>query len=194
MTLLAGLTRRAEKLYRRRNGARIGMEGDRENLPQTGKLRSHKPSRSRPDVAIDTFHPRVRRILIGLKLGGHHGMTSRPAETRRIHVLHAPVGCGPKNEQVDQGGQKNPLESAPHYGQAEIDGGEHSRQSSAFAQTSPPEPYAKGDQEQAEYEDARKDQKDQQTDVRVRRPRQEHFIEPESDGGKRRACGNHGAR
>ena len=62
------------------------------------------------------------------------------------------------------------------------------------AQTSPPEPDAKGDQQQAKYEDARKDQKDQKSNIRMRRPRQEDVIEPESDGGKRRARRDHGAR
>src|SRR5208283_969574 len=74
VTLLTGLARRAEMLYRRRNGARISVERYREDLAQTGKLRAHKPRCSRPDVARDTVHPRVGRILIGRKLGIHHGV------------------------------------------------------------------------------------------------------------------------
>src|SRR5208282_886020 len=57
VTLLTGLARRPEVLYGRRNGARISVKRYREDLPQTGKLRSHKPRRARSDVARDTLHP-----------------------------------------------------------------------------------------------------------------------------------------
>src|SRR5580658_4962878 len=51
VTLFTGFTRRAEVLYRRRNGARIVVERYHENLPRTGNLRPHKPPRSGPDMA-----------------------------------------------------------------------------------------------------------------------------------------------
>ena len=59
------------------------------SAPECGGLEAggNSADPARPDVAGDTVHPRVGRILIGRVLGIHHGVTSLPAEFRRIHVL-----------------------------------------------------------------------------------------------------------
>jgi hypothetical protein len=77
---------------------------------------------------------------------------------------------------------------------SQVDGGENLRQLTSLEQTSPPEPDAKWNQQQTEYKNAREDQKDQKAYIRMRGPRQENVIEPEGDGGERRARGDHGAR
>jgi hypothetical protein len=51
-----------------------------------------------------------------------------------------------------------------------------------------------GNQQQAEYKNPREDQNDQKANIRMRRPRQEDVIEPEGNGGKRRARRDRGAR
>src|SRR5208282_1873135 len=92
------------------------------------------------------------------------------------------------------GSQAYVFQSAPHHGQPQIDGGENPRHFAAREQTPSPEPDAKWNQQQAEYKNAGKDQKDQKADIGMRRPGQEDFIEPEGDGGKRRARRDHGSR
>ena len=68
------------------------------------------------------------------------------------------------------------------------------RQCPAPAQTSSPQPDTERNQQQAKYKNAREDQKNQKANIRMRRPRQEDVIEPEGDGGERRARRDHGAR
>src|SRR6266581_2756243 len=60
VTVLTSLTRRAKVLYRRRNWTRICVQCHRENLPDTRKLRSHKPWRPRPNMALRTSNMRMR--------------------------------------------------------------------------------------------------------------------------------------
>jgi len=99
VALLAGFARRTKILYRRWYRPRIGVEGHRNHLAQTGKLRLYKPPGSRSNVTLDASHPRVGRILIGGVLRVHHGVTGLAAEIHRIHILHAAVGSGPDNQE-----------------------------------------------------------------------------------------------
>ena len=90
--------------------------------------------------------------------------------------------------------QGHPLKSTAHHGQSQVDGGKDSRQFPGLEQTSSAQPYAQWNQQQAEYKNARQDQIDQNANVRMRWPRQDDVIKPESDGGKRRTRGQHGTR
>ena len=87
-------------LYRRRDGARIGMSGDHINLPQAGQFGSHHPGQPRANVAVHASHVRMRRNVVRSILG-KHDVTSRSAESCRIQVLHAAVGGGSNDEKID---------------------------------------------------------------------------------------------
>ena len=127
----------------------------------------------------------IRRVF-----GCHDGVTSRATEGGGVHVLDAAVRSRANNQEVDDGGEADPLQGTAHHGQAQVDGGENSRQFPAHPQTSPSEPDADRNQQQAQHKDSREDQKNQKTDVRMRRPGQEDVIEPEGNGGERRARGD----
>src|ERR1039457_2801557 len=185
MTLLAGFTRRAQVLYRRRNRTRISMESYGDDLAQAGEFRPDKTTCSRADVTLDASYPRVRRILVGGVLGVHHGVAGFAAEVRRIHILNPAVRGGTENQDIQQRRHGNVLQRAPYHGQAQIDGREDLRQRPASAQTSAPEPNTNWNQEQAEYKNAGKDQIDEKTNIRVRRSGQENVIKPERQYGER---------
>ncbi|MGA9389104.1 MAG: hypothetical protein WBV69_01535 [Candidatus Sulfotelmatobacter sp.] len=52
---------------------------------------------------------------------------------------HATVACCTGDEQIENSRQDRPLEGSPHYGQAQIDGGERLRQLPTGAQISRPQ-------------------------------------------------------
>src|SRR5208283_4174080 len=113
MALFAGLARRAKILHRRWNGTRVSMEGHGHDLPQTRKLRPHKPSCSRADMAFDASYAGVGRILVRRVFRGHHSVTGSSAETGRIHVLDAAIRRRRDNEKVERGRKCDPLQSTP---------------------------------------------------------------------------------
>jgi hypothetical protein len=61
-------------------------------------------------------------------------------------------------------------------------------------ESSPPQPDTKWNQKQTENKKSGKDQKEQDSDVRMGRSWQEDFIKPESNRGKCCAGGDRGAR
>src|SRR5580700_8687986 len=170
VTLFAGLAGGTEVLYRRRDGARIPMSGDHVNLPQAVDFGSHHPGQPRANVAVHTSYMRVWGNMVGGILGKHN-VTGGSAEIRRIQVLHAAVGCGSNDKKIDPGGHDHPLQSAPHHGQPDVNGGKNRRQLPTSAQTSTPEPDAEWNQQQAQYENGGEGEKDQDTDVGMRRSR-----------------------
>ena len=101
---------------------------------------------------------------------GKHHVTRRSAEIRRIQILHTAVRCSANNKKIEPGGHDHPLQGAPHHGQVQVDGREHSRQIPTSAQTSPPKPNANWNQQQTQHKNGREREKNQDADIRVRRP------------------------
>ena len=145
-------------------------------------------------MALDTSHPRVRRILIGRVLRGHYAVASGSAETHRVHILHATVGGGPNDKEIEHCSHDYPFQSTPDHRQLQVNGRINLRQLPSPKQTSSLEPDAQGNQQQPQHEDAGKNQKDQKANVRMRWSRKKNVIEPESDSGKRRTGRDYGTR
>ena len=124
------------------------MGSDHINLPQAVHFGAHHPGQPRADVAVHASHLRVRGKVVG-GIFWKHDVTGGPAEICRIQILHAAVGRGPNDEKIESGRQGHPLQGASHHGQAQINGRENYRQSPTSAQTSPPEPDAEWNQQQA---------------------------------------------
>src|SRR5262245_24724829 len=73
----------------------------------------HEPRTSRADMATHTLHMGMSRVLIRGVFRTHHLMTNRPAKLIRVHILHARVGSGGYNRDIQHCKQRNQAEE-PH--------------------------------------------------------------------------------
>ena len=181
VALLAGFPCRAQILHGGRDRPRVGVEGNRDNLPQARKLGADKPAGSRADVTSDAFHACVGRILVRGIFGCHHGVASLPTEAGAIHVGHAAIRGERENKNVDHGGPADERNPVPHRRSFQVDLRIIAWEFASVLQLSAAQKYSDWNQEQSKDEDARQDEEDQQADVRVRRTGQREVVNPEGD-------------
>src|SRR6267142_2274482 len=93
MAVLAGLSGGHEtiSLQSGRNRLRTGLEHGFNELPNSARFAAEPTGCAWRYMTLDTFHPCVRRILIGCQFRVHR-MTRRSAELWRLHVLDGAIG------------------------------------------------------------------------------------------------------
>src|SRR5260370_19545966 len=193
VALLAGLAGRSQEFHGRMDGARVSVKGDRKNLANTGKLRADKPARARPDVAFHAIHVSMGRALVRGEFGSHHCMTGLPAELSRIHVGDASIGGGTKNNDVQERRDGDKQNRMPDHGIPQADGRVNFQELASCCETPAAQQDAGGHKQKSQNEDSRKDEEQQDPDIRMGRTRKKKLVKPERHKSRRAACGQDSA-
>ena len=124
-------------------------------------------------MAVDASDTRMGRILIGRKLGLHHGVASFTAELDGLHLFNRKEGRGTKNHGIQSGQNDDDRPNSPHVGIVEIQPGEirelflGSALSDQLPTTSP---HPDRDLDQAKDENDRQDDVGEEPDIGVVEP------------------------
>src|ERR1039457_857877 len=87
VALLARVLCRPEILDRRLDWPFVVIEGERNQLLRAIDLRLHEPLRTRADVALDAFDPRVRPFAVGYELRVHRGVANLATKRHRLRIM-----------------------------------------------------------------------------------------------------------
>jgi hypothetical protein len=113
------------------------------------------------NVAFHTFHSRVRRVLIGGKLGGH-SVTTGSAELGRVHVRYGAIGkLGSDQNVKNRGDSEKPRDAL--QGRLSIESGLRE----SFANSVLADVHANRNQDQACEKNQREDEEGDNSDIGI---------------------------
>ncbi len=188
VTLLTGFPRRAQIVQRRRDGPRIEIEGNGNQLPGAIEFRFDEPVGARADVAVRAGDARMRRARMRRVLWLHHRVAGGPAELDGFHHVDALVGRARDDDDVEDRGAEEDQHPAARRRQVEVEYGQQGNILAArqIVQLASPEYDADGNQDQAEDEEHRQDQVGQDAEIRSTLETPELHPEQRHDQNQRR--------
>ena len=109
-------------------------------------------------MAFHALDVRVRRILIGRKFRGHHGMAGLPAEVLRIHIGNAFIGGKGENQDIQERSGRDEQQTVPNHRNLKVNFGIGVGKFSGIAQLAAAQVDSDRDQNQAQNEKAGQNQ------------------------------------